>query len=427
MGEDQTRHEPKACPPLHARLFWYVLTSSELILLKAMVEHCWDGSCIWASIERLAAYSKLSVSQIQRLIGAGPNGDGFDKRGNAIMDGLVHRRILIPVAKASAAKRRPATYKLNEAALKEDPRMMEYRSQEMQESLPGIHLSAVPGQPVRPRQKSLPGVYGPPKPRQNKLPGMLALPDAANRSDGLAPLVAPCDQSGVTMRPAPLVSPCDQSGRTMRPDYLDSRRNESVEVFGVVPGSVIVENPERPTTPETVPSELATGLREILPEIDDAAIRQIFQACKVNADDCTVEEVLHFAQTKAPFLVKATNPTGFLIHAIPLCVTPSALLALRDRRQREEKQRREFEDQQVRDAARLSAEMAEYRRRQELEDMAKAEMDKWSEEKRLSLKEQVAQELFRKTPAARLWPNLKEYVRHLMVKHVAETLNQSAN
>jgi Helix-turn-helix domain len=61
-------------PPLHARLFWYRLTSAELALLKAMVEHCWDGSDMWPSIKRLSAYSKLDERTVQNLI------HGWDQR-----------------------------------------------------------------------------------------------------------------------------------------------------------------------------------------------------------------------------------------------------------------------------------------------------------------------------------------------------------
>ena len=100
-------------PPLRARLFWYKLTSDELVLLQAMVEHCSDGSTIWASISRLAVYSKLSERKVQRLI----HGEDRDSRR---VRGLCERGILTQLAPWNAAKRRPATYRLNEEALEEE-------------------------------------------------------------------------------------------------------------------------------------------------------------------------------------------------------------------------------------------------------------------------------------------------------------------
>jgi hypothetical protein len=402
-------------PPLHARLFWYVLSSAEMSLLKAMVEHCWDGSVIWASVARLSAYSKLTERTVQNLIHGWV--DSRTKRRNP---GLVERGILTEKAKANPSKRRPVTYQLNEMALVEDPKMIPYRERELQEVLPGIDLAAVPGQPVRPRQKPLPGVYGPSKPRQNKLPGL-------SSTTGQAPLVQPFHQSPATVSPVPLVQPLHQSGETVAPNYLiDSRRGESVEGVGCFPAVEIVKKKEIPSSTD-FPLELAQGLRDLVPDIDTAAIRQIYQTCKTAADDCTVEEILHFADTKAFYLSKATNPTGFLIHAVTMSVTPEAVMALRDRRQREERQR-EFEAQERR---RLELEgmarMEQYRRQEELERQAATVLDGWPQDKQTELKEQVAQELFSKTPEARMWPSLKHQIRLLMVRRVAESLSQPAS
>ena len=108
--------------PLHARLFRKQLTSAELLLLMAMVEHSRDGKgeMIWASTGRLAAYAKLSLRQAKRLI-----------------DSLLTRRILRELAPANSKGRRmPATYAINEAALADDPKMQQYIRQEAQIFLP---------------------------------------------------------------------------------------------------------------------------------------------------------------------------------------------------------------------------------------------------------------------------------------------------
>ncbi len=117
-------------PPLRARLHWYRLTTAEFAVLTAMCEHRSDGSTVWASIARLAAYSKLNERTVQRLI------RGFCARG-----------ILSQLAPGNAAKRMPATYRINEDALAEDPEMVAYRSTG-QEQLPGIRRSVIPGEPI---------------------------------------------------------------------------------------------------------------------------------------------------------------------------------------------------------------------------------------------------------------------------------------
>ncbi len=92
-------------------------------------EHCSDDSVIWAAIPRLAAYSKLSERNVQRLIHR-----------------LYGRGILTQLAPGSTVKRRPATYRLNEGALQDDPRMAPYLTRQQQ--LPGIVRPSVPGEPV---------------------------------------------------------------------------------------------------------------------------------------------------------------------------------------------------------------------------------------------------------------------------------------
>jgi hypothetical protein len=150
-------------PPLRARLHWYDLSSEELALLQAMVEHCSDGSTIWAAIPRLAAYSKLSERTVQRRLRQ------FCTRG-----------ILTELAPPNTGRRRPATYRLNEEALHFDPKMRPYINRQQQ--LPGINRSPVPGEPI---------------------------PDR--------PLVSQSHQTGVTVSPV-LVSGCHQSGVTVSPD-----------------------------------------------------------------------------------------------------------------------------------------------------------------------------------------------------------------
>jgi hypothetical protein len=64
-----------------------------------------------------------------------------------LIRGFCDRGILSQLAPASAAKHRPATYRINEAALEEDPKMAAYRSTG-QEQLPGVPVAAIPGEPI---------------------------------------------------------------------------------------------------------------------------------------------------------------------------------------------------------------------------------------------------------------------------------------
>jgi hypothetical protein len=115
-----------ARPPLRARLHWYRLSPAEFALLTAMCEHCSDGSSVWAAIPRLAAYSKLSERNVQRL-----------------MRGLCSRGILSQLANG---KHKPGTYRINEPALDVDPRMAPYRT--CQQQPPGVRRVPMPHEPV---------------------------------------------------------------------------------------------------------------------------------------------------------------------------------------------------------------------------------------------------------------------------------------
>jgi DNA-binding transcriptional ArsR family regulator len=86
--------------PVRARLWFAEVNAHELLLLQAMVEHCSDGQKMYASVARLAAYTKLSRRTVQRLLGK-----------------LQQRRILIQIAEADREEHRPATYRLNAEAL----------------------------------------------------------------------------------------------------------------------------------------------------------------------------------------------------------------------------------------------------------------------------------------------------------------------
>ena len=96
----------------------------------AMCRHCSDGSSCRAAVARYAAYCKLSERKVQYILRA-----------------LCKRGVLTQLSPGHPARRQPAIYRINEAAMQEDPRWQfsidsqerrtaEYRT--LQQSLPGI-------------------------------------------------------------------------------------------------------------------------------------------------------------------------------------------------------------------------------------------------------------------------------------------------
>ena len=133
-------------PPLRARLQHSDLTSAEKSVLEAMCEHCSDGSYIFASIPRIAAYSKLTRRHVDRLI------KGYiDPRSKKKTKGLVDRGILTKLAEPNWARKRPATYRINADALHPDPKVRPYLEQASQQPLPGMLKPSKPAWTPCPR------------------------------------------------------------------------------------------------------------------------------------------------------------------------------------------------------------------------------------------------------------------------------------
>ena len=110
-----------------------------------------------------------------------------------------------------------------------------------------------------------------------------------------------------------------------------------------VPYSQALRNLSRNTTTST-PSELVQGLRQIVDLVDDEAAAVLWHQCRRRAEDCTPDEVLHFARAKAGIFRsgKIQNPTGFLLAAVPKCFEGASFQEFR----REQAERaREAEEQ----------------------------------------------------------------------------------
>jgi hypothetical protein len=106
-----------------------------------MCEACSDGSYVWASAPRLAAYAKLTRRQVDRLI------HGYDDpRTGTRVKGFVERGVLSRLA-GPGSQRRTAVYRINEDALVLDPRMAPYLEQR-QLPLQKRAKAGLPQQPV---------------------------------------------------------------------------------------------------------------------------------------------------------------------------------------------------------------------------------------------------------------------------------------
>ena len=84
--------------------------------------------------------------------------------------------------------------------------------------------------------------------------------------------------------------------------------------------------------------------------IDNDAIALLWNECRLRAADCTVEEVLYFAEGKAAVCAsgRIKNPIGFLLIAVPKCFEGPAFVGFRKEQQRkqEDKRRRQQREQE---------------------------------------------------------------------------------
>jgi hypothetical protein len=94
------------------------------------------------------------------------------------------------------------------------------------------------------------------------------------------------------------------------------------------------------------PVELFGRLQELIRSFDDEAVETLWTECRLRVADCTVDEILYFANDKAAICRSGSikNPTGFLLTAVPKCFEGQNFANFReDKRRREETQRQESE------------------------------------------------------------------------------------
>lgn len=102
--------------PIRSQVWKKKLTPNEKLVLLAMFEHSKTGEWMYASLMRVARYCGLDRSTIRRMI--------HGRKGKSV--GFIHRRILVPVAKAEEGRRRPATYRIQMEAAPDDVRVLKY-------------------------------------------------------------------------------------------------------------------------------------------------------------------------------------------------------------------------------------------------------------------------------------------------------------
>ena len=93
-------------------------------------------------------------------------------------------------------------------------------------------------------------------------------------------------------------------------------------VVGIAPDAERVPGVKRDTPPADSPGLIVRTLREYLPDVDDASIRQLMEACRQKAPDAREEEVDYFVRIKADLMQRmgtVKSPMGFLKASVPRC------------------------------------------------------------------------------------------------------------
>jgi hypothetical protein len=124
--------------------------------------------------------------------------------------------------------------------------------------------------------------------------------------------------------------------------------------------SPVGETSQRPVgESRAFPALLAENLKRWI-AIDDDAVRQIWEACRRGAPDCTEEEVHWFCRSKEP-LIRAgaiDNPVGLLLRSVPQFFTHGGGAALFDYR-KEQARAQERERKRQRQVAMMVLDDAE--------------------------------------------------------------------
>ena len=170
---------------------------------------------------------------------------------------------------------------------------------------------------------------------------------------------------------------------------------------------------------EATLGQLSKSLNEVLPFIDDQAVRFLWSECRSRVADCSVSEVIYFTKAKAAVLAggKIQNPIGFLLAAVPKCFEGQSFLAFR-------RAQREQEDAETR--LRLQREetqrQAEEDTKREIEVYTRAEetLNSMSQNDRESLRQNVTRDYLKRYPSARHMPDFESWIRRMMIREIVK-------
>jgi len=393
-------------PPLKARLWRYKGDPTEKLVLQAVAEHVDESAMtVYVSLATLATFTGLSIRTVRRCFSG-----WYESRTKEHHRGLKERRVLIQRSKGKPEDRMPAIYSFNEAALEEDPAVMAILEQRKQRVLPGFKEPAAPSYPVH-ADKSSPF-----------LPTPVRVTVGGINKDTLR---SGCPETPVSLTVVPPTdpgqgdrTPSGQPDRTPHPPSGQPDRRSTVSLTAY-PLSLDLSSPIEGATsttswsPEEINQTLKSGLRDILPDLDDRAISQLWVGCKTHAPDCTVDEVLHFAWQKSGALRRAESPAGMLISIVPRCFEGTLLASYREKKRREQ----EREQQQRAQAQLEEAETKEFQWRMEIDrQQAERELQELPRDEYQRLEKKAAAELLSQYPQARTWEDFEQKVAQKMLR-----------
>jgi hypothetical protein len=150
------------------------------------------------------------------------------------------------------------------------------------------------------------------------------------------------------------------------------------------------------------PADLTTGLRHFTPLFDDQAVTILWTECRARAGDCTVEEILHFAERKVGMFRtgKIQNPVGFLLAVVPKCFEGEAFLNFREEARKEEENQQNAERERAR-ARKAEDELA--RGEAEAYERAEEKLRTLPKDAYETLYQKAKRELFQLSRSARFW------------------------
>lgn len=157
-------------------------------------------------------------------------------------------------------------------------------------------------------------------------------------------------------------------------------RKQSKAVFNSESSSseTAAECGEPQTTTASRSSEIAKALWDSVGVSDEALVRQIRQACRTNAPDCTDDEITYFIRLKGHLALGKPSPGGYLLRTISNCFEGDSFEQFRAQRARDKAAERE---RQREEEERREQEQGEWQRQTEVMKAQLADPDYPEEEK----------------------------------------------